>query len=140
MASDTNARSRGSIRIAYTPLGEVKAITYGAYFHWDDRTVSTLQLFSHSGNFINYLPLCIAMSAIALVVVRRGLAPLRSLAACIANVDVNSLKSRLPTADLPTETVPFVEAVNKAFERVEEGVARQRRFTALRSAMSCAHR
>ncbi len=129
VASDTNARSRGSMRIADTPLGEVKVITYGAYFHWDDALYQLYNFFTF-GNFINYLPLCITMSAIALVVVRQGLAPLRSLAAYVANVDVNSLKSRLPTADLPTETLPFIESVNKAFERVEEGVARQRRFTA----------
>ncbi len=129
VAGDTNARSRGSMRIVDTPVGEVEVIVYGAYFHWDDGLYQLYNFFSFS-NFINYLPLCIVMSAIALIVVRRGLAPLRSLAASIATIDVNSLKHRIRTADLPSETVPFVEAVNRAFERVDEGVARQRRFTA----------
>ncbi|WP_084570730.1 HAMP domain-containing sensor histidine kinase [Methylosinus sp. PW1] len=129
LADDPNPDARGYDRIAETPIGRMRIIVYGAYFHWDD---VLQQLYNHLKliNFVAFVPLCAAVAAVAWFVVRRCLAPLRSAAAEAAAVDVNSLDRRIAPRDLPTEVLPFVEAVNSAFDRVRDGVERHRRFTA----------
>jgi signal transduction histidine kinase len=129
LADDPNSDARGYDRIAETPIGRMRIIVYGAYFHWDD---VLQQLYNHLKliNFIAFIPLCAAVAAVACFVVRRCLAPLRAAAAEVAVVDVNSLDRQIASMDLPTEVLPFVEAVNDAFDRVRDGVERHRRFTA----------
>ncbi|WP_367119290.1 sensor histidine kinase [Methylocystis sp.] len=55
---------------------------------------------------------------------------LRSAAAEVARIDMNSLSKRLLSDDVPVEVAPFVEAVNEALKRLDAWAARQRRFTA----------
>jgi signal transduction histidine kinase len=111
------------------PVGEVGIATCGTKFHWDDIFYFPFQMATFYG-VLFFLPQWAGMCLVALVVVNRGLAPLRTLAAELTKIDVNSLKECISSAEAPSETAPFVEAVNKAFERVHEGVERQRRFTA----------
>jgi signal transduction histidine kinase len=129
LANDPNVAARGYYRTVDTPIGRVKVIVYGAQFHWDDILYQLYNYLTFT-NFLAYLPLCSVMSVVAFIIVRRGLAPLRSVAARVANIDVNSLDQRISRTTLPAEVLPFVDAVNSAFDRVHEGVARQKRFTA----------
>jgi signal transduction histidine kinase len=129
LVRDPNSKARGYVRTTLTPFGRLGTIVYGSSFHWDD-VIYQLSAYLVIENFLAYLPLCLVMSLVAFVVVRRALTPLRSIAAGIGQVDVTSLNRRIPTGDVPSELTPFVEAVNLAFERVKQGVARQRRFTA----------
>ncbi len=129
LVHDPNPKGRGYVRTTLTPFGRLGTIVYGSSFHWDDvfyQLNANLSLES----FLTYLPLCLVLSLVAFVVVKRALTPLRRVATQIAGIDVNCLERRVPTEDIPSEIVPFVEAVNSALERVKEGVARQRRFTA----------
>ncbi len=112
-----------------TPIGKVVILVYGSYFHWNDMffrwyTFVTLM------NILSSVVLCVVFSSIAFWAVRKSLAPLRLNAARISKIDVNSLKQKMSTDDFPSEIVPFVHAVNDAFQRVREGVERQRRFIA----------
>jgi signal transduction histidine kinase len=127
--TDSNPKSRGSIRMVRTPFGRFGTIVYGAQFHWDD-LLFWLYHYPTTANAIAYLPLCATISLVALVVVRKNLKPMRSSAAKVAEIDLNSLDQRVSTEGLPSEVVPFVDAVNTAFSRVDDGVARQRRFIA----------
>ncbi len=129
LAHDPNLKARGYVRTTVTAFGRLGTIVYGSWFHWDD-IFYQLYVYVALPNMLAYLPLCAVLLLVTFVVVRRGLAPLRVVAAKIAQIDVNSLNRRIPTADMPSEIAPFVEAVNVAFERVKQGVARQRRFTA----------
>lgn len=129
LPGDPNPKSRGFIRLEDTPFGPMKFITYGSYFHWDD----VLYAIYHNltiNSVIAFLPLGAAVAGMAYVIVRSGLAPLRSAAAKAASIDANSLSQRIPEDELPSEVLPFVQAMNGALERVDEGVARERRFTA----------
>jgi signal transduction histidine kinase len=129
LSGDADARSRGYIRTTKTRFGRLTTIVYGCQFHWDD-LLFQLQAYAIPENLFSYLVLAFVLSVVAWIVVRRGLSPLRAAAATIASVDVNCLNQRASIANIPTELVPFVEAVNAAFERVRKGVALQKRFTA----------
>ena len=62
--------------------------------------------------------------------VRRALRPLRSTSECAAAIAPDAAGVRLPVEALPSELVPLVAAVNHAFDRLEQGFAAQRQFTA----------
>jgi signal transduction histidine kinase len=129
LADDPDPDARGWVRAIDTAVGKVRFILYGANFHKDDVLYHISYAFTRE-NFFVYLPICALMTLIALFVVRRGLAPLRAAAGEAASIDMDSLDQRIPLANLPSEVAPFVEAMNKALERVDDGVARQRRFLA----------
>lgn len=126
---DPNPDSRGSIRMIRTSFGRFGTILYGSQFHWDD-LLFLLRYFPNLVNIATYLLLFVALSFVALIVVRRSLEPLCTSAATVSRIDLNSLDQRVSTEGLPSEVVPFIDAVNTAFSRVDEGVARQRRFIA----------
>jgi signal transduction histidine kinase len=62
--------------------------------------------------------------------IRSGLRPLAAISRQAAQIDPRSADVRLPTEDLPSELLPLVNAVNLAVDRLQEGFAIQRRFTA----------
>ncbi len=103
------------MRMVQTPFGQFGTIVYGAQFHWDD-LLFWLYYYPTTANVLAYLPLCATLSLVALVVVRKNLKPLRASAAKVAEIDLNSLDQRVPTEGLPSEVVPFIDAVNAAFE------------------------
>jgi signal transduction histidine kinase len=70
------------------------------------------------------------MLGIAVWSIRRSLRPLRIASEHAAVIGPGAPAVRLPTAGLPTELVPLVAAVNHAFDRMEQGFAMQRQFTA----------
>jgi two-component system, OmpR family, sensor histidine kinase TctE len=78
-----------------------------------------------------YVPLFVAIALLlAAYRVRRSLRPLRIASAQASAIGPGSMSIRLPEADVPTEALPLVIAVNRALDRLEEGFTIQRRFTA----------
>jgi len=78
------------------------------------------------------LPLVIALPLLALVgwwAVRQGLAPLRHLSQVLARRRPQAMEPLL-IPDLSTEMVPMVQAMNGLFERIEQMLVSERRFTA----------
>ena len=63
-------------------------------------------------------------------VIRRGLKGVVATAAQAEHVDIDALATRLPVQGVPAEILPLVEAVNRAFDRLDEGYGRQARFLA----------
>jgi len=70
------------------------------------------------------------MLAIAVWSIRRSLRPVHAASERAAAIGPVATDVRLPTDDLPTELLPLVAAVNHAFDRMEQGFAVQRQFTA----------
>jgi len=78
-----------------------------------------------------YVPLFVAFALIvAIYSVRRSLRPLRTASARASDIGPGSISIRLPEADVPSEAPPLVLAVNRALDRLEQGLSIQRQFTA----------
>jgi two-component system, OmpR family, sensor histidine kinase TctE len=78
-----------------------------------------------------YVPPFVALVLLlAAYSVRRSLRPLRTASTQASNIGPGSISLRLPEADVPTEALPLVIAVNRALDRLEQGFSLQRQFTA----------
>jgi two-component system, OmpR family, sensor histidine kinase TctE len=78
-----------------------------------------------------YVPPFVAVALLlAAYSVRRSLLPLRAVSAQASAIGPESIALRLPEADVPTEALPLVIAVNQALDRLEQGFVIQRGFTA----------
>jgi signal transduction histidine kinase len=78
-----------------------------------------------------YVPPFVAVALLlAAYSVRTSLLPLRAASAQASVIRPESIALRLPEADVPSEALPLVIAVNQALERLEQGFLMQRRFTA----------
>ncbi|MDN5869479.1 MAG: ATP-binding protein [Nitrococcus sp.] len=77
------------------------------------------------------IPVVAALTlSIGVLSLRRGLRPLRAVSAQAHRIGPHDPSIRLAAAQLPSELVPLVRAVNQALDRLEVGMEQQRRFTA----------
>ncbi len=119
----------------------------GARMQWVESAAGPLQILAGSGGRMSALRLmetlalafavfilpAIVLMTLATVlatplVVRRALAGLSQAAAQAARIDVDDRTARLPLADVPSEVLPLVTAVNAALDRLDQGYERRQRF------------
>jgi signal transduction histidine kinase len=77
------------------------------------------------------IPLLVLVTlVIGVLAIRSGLRPIRDVSEMAAAIGPNTTSVRLPDDNLPSEVTPLVTAVNRALDRLEQGFALQRKFTA----------
>jgi signal transduction histidine kinase len=76
------------------------------------------------------LPFALATLLIGIVTIRRGLWPLKAVAAQATRITPRSTELRLSREKLPSELQPLVVAINGALDRLDRGFRMQREFTA----------
>ena len=64
-----------------------------------------------------------------IVIVRRALGPIVGASGLAGAISPSRIGLRLPTDRMPSEILPLVEAVNQAFDRLEQGFRAQRDLT-----------
>ncbi|MBY6241993.1 cell wall metabolism sensor histidine kinase WalK [Methylosinus sp. Sm6] len=125
---DQRGLRTGMLEPQWTRFGRMHIAISGTAFQWSDLWDEGLESLRWT---YPYLVTAMVMSVVAAwLAVRWGLAPLRAVAAEAAGIDMDSLHQRLSLDGVSAEIEPLVAAVNGALERLDAGVARQRRFTA----------
>lgn len=128
LPGDPSSLRSGLMDPRRTPFGRLHIAVYGQKFRWSDVFDAALDV---TRFLIPYLVVAVMVSAtVTWVAVHWGLSPMKRVASQASRIDMNSLYQRLDTNHVSTEIFPLVEAVNGALARLDEGVARQRRFTA----------
>ena len=95
----------------------------------DELLNAMLEEIAFAGAWI--IPIFVAATLlVGVFAIRSGLRPLRETAGQAAAIKPEAMSVRLATEDLPSEVLPFVDAVNRALDRLERGFALQRQFTA----------
>jgi signal transduction histidine kinase len=97
--------------------------------HRDVITDDIVADFFHTVGWIT-LPILLLLLAFDIVIFRRAMRPLVEASERAAAIGPARTDIRLPTSGIPSEVRPLVQAVNLAFDRLEQGFREQRRFTA----------
>lgn len=76
------------------------------------------------------IPFFFALLGISALTLRSGLAPVKEMASLAAKIEPGDSTLRLPTEGIAAEILPLVTSFNRALDRLDEGLTRQREFNA----------
>lgn len=76
------------------------------------------------------LPILLVLLAADIIIFRRAMRPLLQASNAAQSIGPTRTDIRIPSENIPDEIRPLVEAVNQAFDRLDQGFRVQREFTA----------
>lgn len=76
------------------------------------------------------LPILLVLLAADIIIFRRAIRPLLEASRAARDIGPTRTDIRIPAENIPNEIRPLVEAVNQAFDRLDQGFRVQREFTA----------
>lgn len=76
------------------------------------------------------LPILLVLLAADIIIFRRAMRPLLQASNTAQSIGPTRTDIRIPSQNIPNEIRPLVEAVNQAFDRLDQGFRVQREFTA----------
>ncbi|KRD60562.1 MULTISPECIES: HAMP domain-containing sensor histidine kinase [unclassified Ensifer] len=130
LSPDKNARPEAVVKWLESPAGSVQIFsgTEG------ELTLSRL-LLSTTGAFLTiFVPMLLLLAfatvVVTPIVVRRMLSGLSHAASHAAHIEYDQRGIQMPVADVPSEFLPLVTAVNDALVRLDDGYTRHKRFLA----------
>ena len=128
--SATQKGLRATVKRIKTEAGPVVVLTSALPTLAPDKIALVILVFFITVVLPIFAPLAITTVVATHLIVRRGLTGLQEAAAEAERIDVGRRGARLPTAEVPSEIVPLVNAVNNALARLDEGYERHKRFLA----------
>jgi signal transduction histidine kinase len=128
LPGDASPTPLGYMQPLQTPFGRLHVVIYRQKFRPDD-------VFYALGADLEWMiayVICAMVASIATgwFAIHRGLRPILAVAEQATRIDMDTLRQRLSSEGAPQEIAPLIDAMNKALERLDAGVARQRRFAA----------
>ncbi|MEZ5931779.1 MAG: HAMP domain-containing sensor histidine kinase [Alphaproteobacteria bacterium] len=114
---------------ALTKADYVIAVAQGDDIHHDVLSDSLIREFIGE-SAVWLVPVVLVALLVGVRTIRSSMAPLQKLSAEAMLIAPERTDVRLRASTLPREVEPLVSAVNQALERLEQGFAMQRRFTA----------
>jgi signal transduction histidine kinase len=118
----------GMIELVDSPHGPIYVAARGFEFRWPD-----LYFFVIEDRLFNSVVFFVGWGLSVVVIwfgVNGGLAPLRRVVKEVEQIDVESLGQGVDAEGIPREIRPVIAALNRALARVNDSVARMKRFTA----------
>ena len=112
--------------MAQGPDGETLSVTVGKRLDEREQMLASYRLRLYGAVGLGAL----LAFGLGLLLLRRGLAPLRELARAMAGIDPRSLDQRMATHNVPAELKEPVQALNAMLARLEDSFARLSQFSA----------
>lgn len=123
-------RTIAGVSINHTVAGRTVMIQVGEDLsHRDVLTDDIVANFFRRVGWIT-LPILLLLLAADIVIFRRAVRPLLDASRAARDIGPTRTDVRIPSATIPSEIRPLVEAVNQALDRLERGYRVQREFTA----------
>jgi signal transduction histidine kinase len=76
------------------------------------------------------IPFFVALLGVIAFTLKKTLSPLEELSAFAAQINPGTSEVRLPQLGIPREFLPLVGSINRALDRLDEGLRQQREFSA----------
>ncbi|MDA0951468.1 MAG: hypothetical protein O3A38_02320, partial [Proteobacteria bacterium] len=125
-----NAGKLSGVAKAYQIDGQVLVIQAAQSEDHGDVLLDTMLVeFADEHGWVVLLFIVILL-ATTFATVRGTLRPVRVASELATRIVPGDAASRLPEADMPVEVLPLIEAVNRAFARLQTGIEVQRAFSA----------
>ena len=111
---------------AQGPAGEPLSVTVGKWLEEREQMLASYRLRLYMAVGFG----AVLAFGLGLLLLRRGLKPLRQLAQAMRGINPRSLDQRMPVDNIPTELKEPVQALNAMLTRLEDNFARLSQFSA----------